>query len=143
MYKELNFIKLLEGEKTPEDRIKRHLELLALARTAFTSERTLLAWMRTSVSLITFGFSITKFHEYLEKQHQGAQFADGPFLLGIALIFFGTIALLPAVVAHFHRIRRMKELGMPVISMLSIPLVATVALFGIGVLTLIDLYLNW
>ena len=142
MYQEFNICKLLEDEKTPADRITRHLELLALGGTAFISERTLMAWMRTSVSLITFGFSITKFFEYLEQQQQGAQSVDGPYQLGIALILLGTLTLVPAVVENLHRLGKMKELGLPVKSRLSIPLVATVALFGIGVVVLINILLT-
>lgn len=143
MYREFNIINLLEDEKTLADRIKRHLELLALARTAFSSERSLLAWIRTSVSLITFGFSIMKFFDYLEQQQQGEQSSDSPYQLGIALMLVGTLTLTPAVIEHVQRLRKMKELGLPVKSRLSLPIVAAVALFGIGVITLIGSFLNW
>ena len=38
---------------------------LALRRTFMAYERTLMAWIRTATSLISFGFTIYKFFEYL------------------------------------------------------------------------------
>ena len=46
--------------------IREELERLAVVRTAYSSERSLKAWMRTAVSLYTFGFAIAKFFDYVE-----------------------------------------------------------------------------
>jgi inner membrane protein YidH len=43
---------------------------LSLRRTFMAQERTLMAWIRTSVCLISFGFSIYKFFDYLAKAEQ-------------------------------------------------------------------------
>ena len=43
-------------------------EELALRRTFLAHERTLMAWIRTSVSLISFGFTIYKFFQYLAQE---------------------------------------------------------------------------
>lgn len=51
-------------EGAPPAELTRKLSVLALVRTAYSSERVVMAWMRTSVSLYTFGFSITKFMDY-------------------------------------------------------------------------------
>jgi len=75
----------LSNEQTGAAKIIRDLEILALVRTRFSSERSLMAWMRTSVSLFTLGFSITKFFDYLEGQQKGTQFSEGPYWLGLAL----------------------------------------------------------
>ena len=40
---------------------------LALERTYLANERTLMAWIRTATSLITFGFTLYKFFEYLHE----------------------------------------------------------------------------
>ena len=44
---------------------------LAIERTRLAHERTLMAWVRTATSLISFGFTIYKFFEYL-RESQGA-----------------------------------------------------------------------
>ena len=106
-----------------------------------------MAWIRTSVSLFTFGFSITKFFNYLENQQKGTQFSEGPYLLGLALICLGIFSLVPAAIQHVGRLKRAKELGipigMPIISRFSLPIWATVALIVIGFTTFIGILLNW
>ena len=69
---------------------------LAVKRTQLAAERTLMAWVRTAFSMISFGFTIGKFFEYLANQPD-ARFplGDGhllPRLLvltGIASLFVG------------------------------------------------------
>lgn len=137
----------LNTEQTEAAKIVRDLEILAIARTRFSSERSLMASMRTSVSLFTFGFSITKFFNYLENQQEGIQFSEGPYLLGLVLICLGILSLVPAVIQHAGRLKRAKELGipmgMPIISRFSLPICATVALLVIGFTSFIGILLNW
>ena len=42
---------------------------LAKERTREASDRTLMAWIRTSISLIGFGFAIAKTYEYVETDY--------------------------------------------------------------------------
>ena len=71
---------------------------LALDRTRLAYERTLMAWVRTATSLITFGFTIYKFFEYLAEAGQiqvtgrigPRQFAVGMMALGIAALQIAT-----------------------------------------------------
>jgi len=137
----------LNNQQKEAAKIIRDLEILAIVRTRFSSERSLMAWIRTSVSLFTFGFSITKFFNYLENQQKGTQFSEGPYLLGLALIFLGILSLVPAVIQHVRRLKRAKELGipmgMPIISRFSLPICATVALLVIGFTTFIGILVNW
>ena len=137
----------LNSEQTEAAKIIRDLEILAIVRTRFSSERSLMASMRTSVSLFTFGFSITKFFNYLENQQEGTQFSEGPYLLGLVLICLGILSLVPAVIQHAGRLKRAKELGipmgMPIITRFSLPICATVALLVIGFTSFIGILLNW
>lgn len=137
----------LSNQQTEAAKIMTDLEILAIVRTRFSSERSLMASMRTSVSLFTFGFSITKFFSYLENQQEGTQFSEGPYLLGLALICLGILSLVPAVIQHAGRLKRAKELGipigMPIITRFSLPISATVALLVIGFTTFIGILLKW
>ena len=127
------------AERARAAEIVRALSGLALVRTAFSSQRSLMAWMRTSVSLYTFGFSITKFTDYLERQKQGVEFSGNPRLLGLILLAMGIVAMVLAVLEHTKRIRRMKQLGLPAISRPYLPTVAALALFVIGIVTLVGI----
>ena len=119
------------------------LSVFALVRTAFSSERALMAWMRTSVSLYSFGFTITKFVDYLERQGEGGQFSEGPRRLGLALICMGILVLVLAVAEHLRRLAKMTRLGLPPISRFPLPVAAAAALFVIGTATLIGIACNW
>ena len=74
------------------------LEALRLAY-----ERTALAWMRTALSLIGFGFGIDKFFEGVA--HGPATFWLRPQTIGITMIAFGLLALLLFTVElrQFHK----------------------------------------
>ena len=67
----------------------------AWVRTRFAVERTLMAYMRTAVSLIGFGFAIVQF---FDRMHQmpgvsTARYSDAAWYLGLALILCGVIAM--------------------------------------------------
>jgi putative membrane protein len=72
---------------------------LALSRTFLAYDRTLMAWIRTATSLITFGFSIYKFFQYLGEHAPGHAFL-GPRNFAILLISLGNAALLLAAIQY-------------------------------------------
>jgi len=113
------------------------LEFLALIRTAFSAERSLMAWLRTSVSLYTFGFSLTKFFDFLGPQTEGTHIWAGPRGLGLGLICFGILTLTFATFGYLKRFRKMKQLGLPIISRFSLSISAAVVLLTIGVTMLV------
>ena len=128
-----------ETEKTPRDlRIP-----AALVRTVFSSEQTLMSWIRTALSLFTFGFSIAQFFHYLDKRQDNIQLAAGPRRLGIALICVGILVLLLAMVEHVLRLRKMKKQGLPANSVSFLPIGSAIALLMIGLAALIGTTLNW
>jgi putative membrane protein len=83
---------------------------LALLRTVNASERTLMAWIRTALSMIGFGFSIYKFFQYLPEEIAAGNIRrpQAPRNLGLTLIALGTVALTAA--AWQHR-RFLNEVG--------------------------------
>ena len=74
---------------------------LAIERTRLAYERTLMAWTRTATSLISFGFTIYKFFQYLR---EGQQVADadalGPRGFALLMIGIGLTALVFATLQH-------------------------------------------
>jgi putative membrane protein len=71
----------------------------AWLRTRLALERTMMAWVRTAVSLIAFGFTIVQFFDRLQEipGTTPAVFPDAPRYLGLALIGCGVAALLISI----------------------------------------------
>jgi putative membrane protein len=131
-----------DDEQAEAARVVQRLGVYALVRTALSSERSLMAWMRTSVSLYAFGFSITKFLDYLQLQQESVGYSTGLHRLGFAIIFIGILGLALAAVGHLQRLKKMNRLGLPRVSLISLPAVATTALLLIGIAVLISIALN-
>jgi len=108
-----------------------------------SSEQTLMSWTRTSVSLFTFGFTITQFFFYLENRQEGAQFSAGPRRLGIALICLGIFALVIGMIEHVIRLRRLKEQGLGSSSRYLLPVGSAMIVLAVGMAALLSILLNW
>ncbi|MCZ6859458.1 MAG: DUF202 domain-containing protein [Alphaproteobacteria bacterium] len=115
----------------------------AFVRTAMSSEQSLMSWIRTSVSLYTFGFAITQFFYYMARQQESAQLSSGPRLLGLALVATGILAILLGTIEHVVRIRSMREAGLPTNVRFLLPLGSAVAFLLIGIAALVAISLNW
>ena len=79
----------------------------AWVRTRLALERTIMAWQRTGVALIGFGFAIVQYLEHLE-QAPGAHAAylpDAPRDLGLALISCGILALAISLWQYLRTVR--------------------------------------
>lgn len=114
----------------------------ALVRTQLAAENTLLAWVRTSVSLYTFGFSITKFFAFLAQQRDIPKLSNSVRRLGLALVCVGILALVFAIFEHIKVSRKLKELGLP-ITRLSLPVYTAAILLVIGIVTLVSVSSGW
>ena len=115
----------------------------ALVRTALSSEQTLMSWVRTSLSMVTFGFSIAQFFYFLAERQDDADFTASPNRLGLALISVGILVLVIAVVEHLLRVRALKSQGLPGDAGSFLPIGSAAALFSIAIIALISLFLGW
>jgi putative membrane protein len=70
-------------------------------------ERTLMSWNRTSLSLISFGFTISQFFEKFQEAVQGPNVAhpEAPRNLGLALILVGTLGTLVMIWQYLVAVR--------------------------------------
>jgi putative membrane protein len=111
---------------------------LGLDRTEIASERTLMAWVRTAVSLIGFGFSIPKFFSYLEAAGP-VDVAGGlsPKFLGVVLIGLGTLGLAGGIAEHFRLMKKIAP-SEPVRASLCGALFAAIVVALIGLLAFIS-----
>jgi putative membrane protein len=70
---------------------------LSWMRSDLSNLRTLLAWARTGVSLIGFGFTIYNFYRGFLEDLASDRGADAARNLGLALVGAGTVAMLVAI----------------------------------------------
>ena len=91
---------------------KTHLDTgtrLSYNRTFLANERTQMAWVRTSLTLITFGFGIAKFYQYLQESRGERATYMGPRMVGMIMISIGLVALVSANVQHHRALRALRS----------------------------------
>jgi putative membrane protein len=70
-----------------------------------------MAWIRTSTSLIAFGFTIFKFFQYLGTEEHRHTIVS-PWVIGILMILLGLVALALAWIQHREATKALKaEVG--------------------------------
>jgi putative membrane protein len=110
---------------------------MALDRTRLAHERTLMAWVRTATSLISFGFTIYKFFQYLaenKKMVEGGLL--GPRGFALMMIGIGLTALMFATIEHRRNLRELRADYGPVPFSLATLVGGLVAILGVlGLLT--------
>jgi putative membrane protein len=83
---------------------------LAVERTRLAHERTLMAWIRTATSLISFGFTVYKFFQYLRQSDSAPASAPiGPREFGGLMIVIGITALILATIGHQQSMRALRD----------------------------------
>jgi putative membrane protein len=82
---------------------------LAYERTYLAHERTQMGWVRTAIALISFGFTIAKFFQYLYEKQSGHAPVLGPKVVGRTMIAAGLVALLVSDLQHRQAIKMLRE----------------------------------
>jgi putative membrane protein len=95
-------------QRTPQELAERNTSL-AIGRSRLAVERTLMAWVRTSLSMISFGFTIFKFLQDLVKVGSARISDRGPRNFGLALVGLGTVALIAATIQYWRRMREFRD----------------------------------
>jgi putative membrane protein len=119
---------------------------LAKERTRESADRTLNAWIRTSISLIGFGFAIAKSYEYVETGYEGwtGKILDpfhAPLFFGGAFIVLGLLGTFAAVIQYgriLDRIRSgrfiyMEPQRLPQMMAISVLVIGLFGLVAVGV----------
>ncbi|WP_395398086.1 DUF202 domain-containing protein [Novosphingobium sp. BL-8A] len=106
---------------------------LGATRTVLAADRTLMAWIRTSLSMLSFGFTIYKFLQGLADNHQIAK-TDSPQHVGMFLAATGTAAMVLGTLSYWTTLRDVARtgefrLGRSVLTIALLMCVAGVSLF--------------
>lgn len=84
---------------------------LAKERTRAAADRTLMAWIRTSLSLIGFGFGIPTIIKAIESTHIGANIDPHRFstMVGLAFISVGMFGMAAALKEHRQILKQIQS----------------------------------
>jgi putative membrane protein len=116
---------------------------LAKERNRAAQERTLMAWIRTSLSLISFGFGLDRIVAILR---DGLEISQTPLrlsrILGLSFVALGTAAMLYAAMDHRRQLRRIQQDDLVYVSRRSPSFMVSIVLAVLGVLAFVGILLN-
>ena len=84
---------------------------LAVGRTGMAANRTLMAWIRTSISMISFGYTIYKVIQGLQDSATGLSIVMQPALAGLVLTGLGILSLVVGMVEHYMVFQQLRQLA--------------------------------
>ena len=104
---------------------------MASFRTQLALDRTTLAWVRTTLTMASFGFGMVAFFRSRQEQSpspESIRLHQGAIRMGTALILLGIVAMVLAGLSHWFTLRRLRRGESPVLSQW--PLSITVAMLS-------------
>lgn len=117
---------------------------LALQRSFLATERTLMAWIRTSISMIGFGFTLAELFRSLARSDVLIRGPAGRVWtaegVGMVLISLGTFALLVAVFDHRREMKQLHSAGLPERFSLTMAVASVLAILGVMALVSVLVY---
>jgi putative membrane protein len=116
---------------------------LTKERNRLAADRTLMAWIRTSLSLIGFGFGIGKVYEYLRSVgiHDTVDPIRSTLIFGSSFIGLGMLALIAAVIQHTRILQRLEAPDYAYNAMRPITVTVAIMLLMIGAFGLVGILL--
>ncbi|MGK7944778.1 MAG: YidH family protein [Microcystaceae cyanobacterium] len=116
---------------------------LARERNRAAAERTLMAWIRTCLALISFGFGLDRIVAAIAKNNQETL---DPIhlsrLLGLSFIALGTIAMLLAAIEHRYILKRIIRDDYLYQTRISLSFAVSLALVIIGLASFVGVIVN-
>lgn len=117
---------------------------LAKERNRAASERTLMAWIRTCLSLISFGIGIDRTIAALSKAFANTKI--DPYnlsrILGLSFIIIGTTSLTLAVIAHNRSLKKLDKEYFVYTSETSLGSIVAIALIMLGTFAFIGILIK-
>jgi len=82
---------------------------LAAERTLMAADRSLMAWLRTALSMISFGFTIYKLLQGFEEAGTHLSHASSPRTMGMFLTGMGTLAMVLGTIEYWYRLQDLRK----------------------------------
>lgn len=96
-------------KKNKKDKFNK--EEFTVERARLAQERTMLAWVRTATTFMTFGFALFKFLQSLEANSNHPRFLDwvSARMIGLSMLFTGLLGLVLSVYRHYGVMARLSK----------------------------------
>jgi uncharacterized membrane protein YidH (DUF202 family) len=111
----------------------------ALKTTLITLEKSLMAWLRLSASLIVFAFTVFKFFEAMRAKGTILMKPEAPRNLGVFLIFFGML-LLGIGIYEYKSAEKLLLGGLKKLFPVPLTLWAAYVVFLVGLFMLLNMF---
>lgn len=132
-------------QENPTPKLNPQAEL-AKERNRAAAERTLMAWIRTCLSLISFGFGIDTIVSAILSFQEVAQRVNPMRLsrsLGLAFVALGTYAMIAALIEHRTELRHIQRHGDYVYTpRRSLGLTVGIGLVAIGIMAFVSIFIR-
>ncbi|MGF1590259.1 MAG: YidH family protein [Pleurocapsa sp.] len=118
---------------------------LAKERNRAAAERTLMAWIRTCLSLISFGFGVDRIVTALQQSVVYDYIDDPPHLtriLGLSFIGIGTCAIILAALEHRQELYHIQHENYRYKSRSSLALVVAISIFFTGLFAFVGILIK-
>jgi len=129
-----------------ENEVKTNLtNELAKERNRAAYDRTLMAWIRTAISLIAFGFAIAKSYEYIHMEYRERLIDQihAPLLFGISFIVLGLICIFGGVIQYVKVVQQLQSGRFTYGEPKPLAKVIALILLIIGIFALITIFQRW
>jgi putative membrane protein len=111
---------------------------MSLIRTRLSFERTLMSWVRTAVTLITFGFTLYKAFSYLQQHGRPRALVFGTAHgFAVAMIGIGLTAMIVSLVQHWRHVAVLRELDAE-LPLVSVGLLVAISFVIVGTWALVE-----